>query len=104
MVRRVTVEPARAIFRRVLDRHAGARVDQLAEFGLIIWRHYGAALRKLADSYNLSVTNIDFEIAAEIFDALVDAAEEYRAPELPTAMVARYGGPGGGNFERWRRS
>jgi hypothetical protein len=45
----------------------------------------------------------DFELAGEIFDALLEVAEEYRAPDLPVAMMSAYRGPmaSGSCFGKW---
>jgi hypothetical protein len=51
----------------------------------------------------LTNNNEDFELADEIFDALLEVAEEYRAPDLPVAMITAYRGPAasGSCFNKW---
>jgi hypothetical protein len=103
VVRTATVEPARHAFRVILGRHGRADIRQLVALGNFVWTHYASAMGALCREHDLTNHNEDFELAGEIFDALLEVAEEYRAPDLPVAMIAAYRGPAasGSCFNRW---
>jgi hypothetical protein len=103
VVRTATVQPAKHAFRGILERHGGTDIRQLVALGQFVWTHYAVAMGALCSRHNLTNTNEDFELAGEIFDALLEVAEEYRAPDLPVAMMTAYRGPAasGGCFHKW---
>jgi WD40 repeat protein len=103
VVRTATVEPAKHAFRGILGRHGRADIRQLVALGNFVWTHYAGAMGALCRRHNLTNNNEDFELAGEIFDALLEVAEEYRAPDLPLAMITAYRGPAasGSCFNKW---
>ena len=103
VVRKATVEPARYAFHGILGRHGSADIRHLVELGKFVWGHYAGAMDELCREHNLTNTNQNFELAGEIFNVLLEVAEEYRAPDLPLAMITGYRGPwaSGSCFEKW---
>jgi hypothetical protein len=103
VVRTATVAPAKHAFRAILARHARSDIRQLVALGHFVWTHYAGAMDALCRGHNLTNNNEDFELAGEIFDALLEVAEEYRAPDLPVAMITGYRGPAasGSCFNKW---
>ena len=106
VVRTATVEPAKQAFRSILGRYGRADIGQLAALGSFVWGHYASAMGALCNRHNLTNNNEDFELAGEIFDALLEVAEEYRAPDLPMAMVSAYRGPAasGSSYNKWHEA
>lgn len=103
VVRTATVEPAKRAYGAMLVIYGGADIDQLVALGQFVWSHYAGAMVALCHQHNLGNNNEHFELSGDIFDALLEVAEEFRAPELPLAMIAAYRGPGasGSCFKRW---
>ena len=60
-------------------RYGRADIRQLVALGDFIWTHYAGAMGALCRRYNLTSNNEDFELAGEIFDALLEVAEEIEA-------------------------
>jgi hypothetical protein len=104
MARSVTVAPAKALFREILELYPSADTEEFAKLAQLIWSHFDGTVGELSDKHNLSSGNWDFELAADVFDGLIDVAEEYRSPDLPVAMIARYRGPVGVQYAKWRGS
>jgi hypothetical protein len=103
VIRRATVEPARQAFHHILGRYGGADVRQLVALGEFVSAHYTVAMIELCYRHHLTNNNEDFELQGEIFDALLEVAEEYRAPDLPLAMITGYRGPSasGKCYDKW---
>lgn len=103
VIRTATVEPARQAFHAILGSYFGADIRQLVALGHFVWTHYAVAMGALCHRHNLTNNNQDFQLAGEIFDALLEVAEEYRAPDLPVAMMTAYRGPAasGNCYNKW---
>jgi hypothetical protein len=103
VVRSATVEQARQVLRGMLDDYGSAEVDQLAGLVSFVFGHHVAAMDALCHRHNLLNNNEDRKLAGEIFEALLEVAEEYREPDLPLAMVTDYRGPSapGGCLNKW---
>lgn len=103
VIRKATVEPARHAFHGILGRYGSADIRHLVELGEFVRGHYASAMGELCRKHNLTDTNQDFELAGEIFNVLLEVAEEYRPPDLPLAMITAYRGPwaSGSCFQKW---
>ena len=100
IVREVSVKPASAQFRTLAAQYASEEADCIARLGLAIWEHYAGVVAHLTPTYHLREQKFDYRLVAEIFESLLEVADELRCPNVEAAMVALYHGPVTESIER----